>query len=475
MTNNVTDGQWHHIDLFWNTKNARLVVDYCQSAVVAEAEDGTTFFNGTACQTEAKLPPFSEHLNLNTPLQIGGIYKHSVHSSHHKWQGRGNPEGFDGCIRNIFHNGEQLLDLSGSRMSSGTGAGCVKIENICRNLDCGNRGSCVADLTGSLPICLCQPGWSGITCVKPTHPFTFLPHSYVKFALSFEPSHFSTLVQMRFRTKETSGELIHIADHHSQEYAILEIRNSVLVFRYNLNSYYSEEIAICLCFIPVNDGYWHTVKASRYGSTAFLQIDDGENAQYNGTFSFRGHQLLVADKREGIYAGGKAEYTGMKTFEIQADFKNGCMDDIRLYGKSLPLPPVINATQWAQAVVAHNVVYGCTLNDSCAFVNCPEPLRCVEMSDSYECVCAEEVLKFGNSDCTDNNGCSQLPCWNGGMCISQDILLQYNCSCPDGTLGPNCESVLESQIFQLSPSALAAIITCFICIFDENKHSQDDT
>ncbi|XP_049940450.1 putative neural-cadherin 2 [Schistocerca serialis cubense] len=270
---------------------------------------------------------------------------------------------------------------------------------------------------------------------------------------------------MRFRTKETSGELIHIADHHSQEYAILEIRNSVLVFRYNLNSYYSEEIAICLCFIPVNDGYWHTVKASRYGSTAFLQIDDGENAQYNGTFSFRGHQLLVADKREGIYAGGKAEYTGMKTFEIQADFKNGCMDDIRLYGKSLPLPPVINATQWAQAVVAHNVVYGCTLNDSCAFVNCPEPLRCVEMSDSYECVCAEEVLKFGNNDCTDNNGCSQLPCWNGGMCISQDILSQYNCSCPDGTLGPNCESVLESQIFQLSPSALAAIITCFICIF----------
>ena len=38
-----------------------------------------------------------------------------------------------------------------------------------------------------------------------------------------------------------------------------------------------------------------------------------------------------------MYAGGKAEYTGVRTFEVYSDFSKGCMDDIRLEGKHLPL------------------------------------------------------------------------------------------------------------------------------------------
>ena len=29
------------------------------------------------------------------------------------------------------------------------------------------------------------------------------------------------------------------------------------------------------------------------------------------------------DKQEGVWAGGKAEYTGVKTFEVYSDYKNG--------------------------------------------------------------------------------------------------------------------------------------------------------
>ena len=38
----------------------------------------------------------------------------------------------------------------------------------------------------------------------------------------------------------------------------------------------------------------------------------------------------MVDKQEGVYAGGKAEYTGVRTFEVYADYQKSCLDDIRL-------------------------------------------------------------------------------------------------------------------------------------------------
>ena len=44
-------------------------------------------------------------------------------------------------------------------------------------------------------------------------------------------------------------------------------------------------------------------------------------------------KMMTVDKQEGVYAGGKAEYTGVRTFEVYSDYSKGCMDDIR-FGKS---------------------------------------------------------------------------------------------------------------------------------------------
>lgn len=75
----------------------------------------------------------------------------------------------------------------------------------------------------------------------------------------------------------------------------------------------------------MDDGQWHTVKAFRYGSLATMELDGGEGRRYNETTSptFVGHQLLLVDKQEGIYSGGKAEYTGVRTFEVFADYQKG--------------------------------------------------------------------------------------------------------------------------------------------------------
>ena len=85
----------------------------------------------------------------------------------------------------------------------------------------------------------------------------------------------------------------------------------------------TEEKDIWLSAIAVDDGQWHTVRVSRYGSAATLELDGGEGRRFNETFSFEGHQWLLVDKQEGVYAGGKAEYTGVRTFEVYADYQKG--------------------------------------------------------------------------------------------------------------------------------------------------------
>ena len=68
--------------------------------------------------------------------------------------------------------------------------------------------------------------------------------------------------------------------------------------------------------VVVDDGQWHTVKASRYGSAAILTLDGGEGRRYNDSLIFSGHQMLTVDTQEGVYAGGKGTFTFLSLKQI---------------------------------------------------------------------------------------------------------------------------------------------------------------
>ena len=124
---------------------------------------------------------------------------------------------------------------------------------------------------------------------------------------------------------------------------------------------------------------------NRYGSSAFLELDGGEGRRYNETFIFEGRQWMQVDKQEGVYAGGKAEFTGVRSYEVYGDFQKGCLDDIRLESKPLPLPPSLNGTQWGQATTSHGVRRNCPSNNPCSNVICPAPFECDDLWMDYEC------------------------------------------------------------------------------------------
>jgi len=63
----------------------------------------------------------------------------------------------------------------------------------------------------------------------------------------------------------------------------------------------------------------------------------------------------------------------------------GCLDDIRLEGKHLPLPPAMNGTQWGQATMARNLERNCPSNKPCSNVHCPDPFECVDLWNDYAC------------------------------------------------------------------------------------------
>ncbi|MCL4133902.1 UNVERIFIED_CONTAM: hypothetical protein GTU68_064760, partial [Idotea baltica] len=370
----LNNGEWHRLDIFWDTQNVRIVVDHCIAAEVYEPEDGNEpTFDSSECQAQGMIPPFNEYLNVNSPLQLGGLAHKLPDPVAYNWQYIPNQDQFfQGCIRNFIVNSE-LYDLTHPGLFNKTQMGCPPIEEACRGSviesKCSRNGICYGSI--QKPVCKCKPGWTGPSCDIRTNSTYFETQSYVKFLLSFKPDFFKTEIQLRFHTWQEYGELFRISDQHNREYGILAIRDGHLHFRYNLNSLRTEEHHLCLSAITVNDGKWHSVVVERHGSTAMLMLDGGEGRRFNETVLFTGHMLMDVDKYEGSYAGGKAEYTGIRTFEVYNDFKLGCLDDIRLNGKPLPLPP--NKTQWSQATMFRNIRGNCISPNQCINVTCPTP------------------------------------------------------------------------------------------------------
>ena len=109
----LDDGDWHRIDVFWDTENVRMVLDLCRFAPIYEPEDGSTaVFNSTSCEVKGKVPPFNEYLDVNAPLQIGGVSHGALERSHYNWDHLPHGKGFNGCIRNLIHNSKVSVDLN---------------------------------------------------------------------------------------------------------------------------------------------------------------------------------------------------------------------------------------------------------------------------------------------------------------------------------------------------------------------------
>ncbi|MPC75547.1 putative neural-cadherin 2 [Portunus trituberculatus] len=113
--------------------------------------------------------------------------------------------------------------------------------------------------------------------------------------------------------------------------------------------------------------------------------DDGDGDLYNASVSLKGRQLLEVDHEAGVLIGGVSRQVDSGTSASQRDFHDGCLDDVRISSRPVPLPPALNRTAWARVDEARGVGVDCEAPPACGNVTCRSPLTCVDTWRSYHC------------------------------------------------------------------------------------------
>ncbi|KAG9510290.1 Neural-cadherin [Fragariocoptes setiger] len=460
----LSDGEWHRLDVFWNREEARLVVDRCEQAKVDDDVDPPRM-DRSQCEGKANIRPYNEFLNVNTPLQLGGAWHIDVSVYFKNWFHLHGRTPFKGCMQNLIHN-SRLYDLGTAAGAMGSLPGCSILEERCQANSLAKscqHGQCIGNYRSAS--CVCDPGFMGPRCNIPTPVKMFQQSSFMRYALSFDPNPFKTDIQMRFRTRKSAGELVRLTGSKNREYAVLELKDKHLQFRYQLNGLKSaKETSLELPGYPVNDGQWHTVHVTRYGSTATIEVDRGGGRRFNETTSFEGHQYMSLSKQNLMTVGGEVSYGGPGTWLIENGLVDTCVSDIRLEQRHLPME---NGSENAAVTEYRNIIDGCPSTSQCSERRsiCSPPFVCVDLWNHYECMCPAGLIPSEDGNCTDDNECLNDPCANGGTCLNLDNGQGFYCVCPEEYSGDLCNASKQEKVMRLSSIALAAIMICIANVF----------
>lgn len=380
----LNDGEWHHVDIFWTREDIRMVIDFCRDARFDEDNERPAN-NRSMCENRAAIKPYSEFLNVNAPLQIGGVFHSQLENYFPQWRHWHSRKSFKGCIRNFVHN-SRVYDLGSPGGSVDSMSGCAISEDRCQaNMQSGmcDHGQCIGSYKSAF--CSCDPGFHGPSCDQPTPEKYFQASSFMRYALSFDPNPYITDIQLRFRTRQKNAELIRITGKSTREYCILEIKDRRLRFRYHLNQIHStKEFDLQLPDYIVNDGVWHTVRAIRHGSTATLEADGGSGKKFNEITDYQDlHQLLEVHKL-GVVVGGDVNHMGPANYYVENGLHDSCVTDIRIDQRHLPMD---NGSENAAVTESRNIIDGCASTSSCskAHNDCIAPFVCTDLWNYHEC------------------------------------------------------------------------------------------
>ncbi|KAK8405263.1 hypothetical protein O3P69_001675 [Scylla paramamosain] len=439
----LADGHWHRLDVVWGAQRVELIVDRCEA--------------GGECRVAAPLPPQEPVLSVAAPLQVGGLAHAAPDALQHGWPTQVNGHYFHGCIKNLRVNGE-LRDLGEAVLGEGSSSGCEGHDPCAlAGGPCPPRARCMR-MDGQW-VCGCEPGWAGEDCHTHTQPAYFASSSYVKMALSSIPPAQSTFIQLRFRTWEAWGQLVAVTSQHGRDLAAIHLLNSHVCLQMRLHP--AALTHLCLSEVPLADGEWHTVYVHRQGEWAELHVDEGDGPLYNATSTPAATQgwstSLLVDRQEGVHVGGSPEYVGVSLYIVHHDFHDGCLDDLRVSGLQLPLPPLLNTSSLAQATMFTNVSAGCSAPSACANITCEEPFSCIDIWWRYECGCpVGSQISHGGGSCQDLDECEWLPCLNGGTCVNREP--GYSCHCTASHGGEHCETERKDAAVMVFPVTTLVVV-----------------
>ncbi|XP_063872461.1 putative neural-cadherin 2 [Scylla paramamosain] len=447
----LADSTWHRLDVIWKDELVEMVVDLCSGGSIHGAsmkvtDDPTTRPpppvppDAHTCRGAARLPPTARTLNYQRPLQVGGMAHPAPSHDTYGWPEPIRAYPLKGCVRNLRVNGEVgvftffFFFLGAGVLSSGSVPGCAAAECPANSPYCGSYGRCRVEAGAAR--CECDSGWTGADCSTRTTPSTFHLHSFVRLALSFSPLGYTTSISLRFRTRKADGDLVVLSSEGGGDRFGLQLSGGRACVLLQLHP--APPRTLCLAHVQLADGRWHRLHAARYGSATFLTADDGDGDLYNASVSLKGRQLLEVDREAGVVLGGASRQGDSGASASQRDFHEGCLDDVRISSRPVPLPPALNRTAWARVDEARGVGVDCEAPPACGNVTCRSPLTCVDTWRSYHCGCGEgRVMEEGSNLCQALDQCDHRPCLHGGTCLAANT--GFTCSCLSGYGGRYCQ------------------------------------
>ncbi|XP_041454487.1 neural-cadherin isoform X3 [Lytechinus variegatus] len=444
----LNDNEWHRIDVYRNGRFVEMTVDRCMGVFFAETSSSSTL-DTSSCRVNGTTPGENNlrFLNVHTPLFLGGMsadYDVTV------------PSGFDGCIKNLVSDGF-LYDLGTPGTSSKSEAGCPRTDGQCTDdngMPVCNNGTCEADIDSF--ICICFPGFNGLTCDVELTPYDFAIESYITYELldsSLYDDARSSNYQIMVRTRQENGLIWSISSANTYEYIRMEMVQGELKADWHLGD---KPVSVTMVNFSINDGAWHAINFDRYDSVVTIKIDGGGGVK---EIQNRESQYSGLDVDENSLVIGA--FVDVNT--VTDDFM-GCMNDPRINHNFLGME---GTNDYAVATKSAGVTEGCP-SDVCDSDPCPgSVLVCTDYWRFYECLCPEgqEEVEDDPDTCMAIIDCVPNPCANGGTCVEGDPT-GYTCDCPSGYYGDRCEAAFGEQGASLgiTPLGIILMILCILLI-----------
>ena len=128
--NNLNDGNWHQVDIHFDTTQVHLILDTCAHSTRRRFGEVEVMLN--KCQNRTTISSHHQLLNVNAPLQIGGVSTNTQQAlqEQHNISFHNRPfVGFTGCLRNFVVNGH-IYDLVEVHHSRHSHVGCYSSKAI---------------------------------------------------------------------------------------------------------------------------------------------------------------------------------------------------------------------------------------------------------------------------------------------------------------------------------------------------------